>query len=43
VIQNGVKPISLEDVNKDQVRKGAGLGENDPFLVSVGRLAIKGA
>jgi glycosyltransferase involved in cell wall biosynthesis len=43
VIQNGVRPIRLDNVNKDLVRKQAGLGKQDAFLVSVGRLAYQKA
>jgi glycosyltransferase involved in cell wall biosynthesis len=38
VIQNGIAPVSVEGVNRLDVRKEAGVGENDLFLLSVGRL-----
>jgi len=38
VIQNGIVPVSIEGVNRPEVRSEAGVGDQDPFLLSVGRL-----
>jgi len=38
VIQNGIVPVSIEDVNRLDVRSEAGVGDQDLFLLSVGRL-----
>jgi glycosyltransferase involved in cell wall biosynthesis len=43
VIQNGITPISLEGVNRFEVRKKAGIREDDPFLLAVGRLVYSKA
>lgn len=38
VIQNGIAPVSVEGVNRLDVRTALGVGEKDAFLLSVGRL-----
>ena len=38
VIQNGVAPMPFEGEHRLEVRKEAGIGADDPFLLSVGRL-----
>ena len=38
VIQNGIAPVSIEGVNRLEVRRDAGVGDQDLFLLSVGRL-----
>lgn len=38
VIQNGIVPVSLEGVNRLDVRTEIAVGEKDAFLLSVGRL-----
>lgn len=38
VIQNGIVPVSVEGVNRFEVRKDIGVGESDVLLLSVGRL-----
>lgn len=43
VIQNGIEPVSLEGVNRPEVRKEAGLDDHDIFLLSVGRLVYQKA
>jgi glycosyltransferase involved in cell wall biosynthesis len=43
VIQNGIAPVPIEGVNRFEVRKEAGFGENDPVLLSVGRLVYQKA
>jgi glycosyltransferase involved in cell wall biosynthesis len=43
VIQNGIEPVSLEGVNRSEVRGEAGLDQEDVFLVSVGRLVYQKA
>jgi glycosyltransferase involved in cell wall biosynthesis len=43
VIQNGIEPVSLEGINRSEVRKEVGLEDRDTFLVSVGRLVYQKA
>jgi glycosyltransferase involved in cell wall biosynthesis len=43
VIQNGIAPVPLEGVNKSEVRKEAGMGEDDLVLLAVGRLVYSKA
>lgn len=43
VIQNGIESVSLEGVNRSEVRKEAGLEDKDIFLLSVGRLVYQKA
>jgi glycosyltransferase involved in cell wall biosynthesis len=43
VIQNGITPMVLEGVNRSEVRKKAGMGADDPFLLAVGRLVYSKA
>jgi glycosyltransferase involved in cell wall biosynthesis len=43
VIQNGITPVSLAGVDRLQVRKEVGIGEDDPFLLAVGRLVYSKA
>jgi glycosyltransferase involved in cell wall biosynthesis len=38
VIPNGIHPVEAENINREQVRKEAGIGASDPFLLAVGRL-----
>ena len=38
VIQNGIQPMPFEAEHRLEVRKDAGIGADDPFLLSVGRL-----
>jgi len=38
VIQNGIAPVPFEGERRLEVRKEAGIGADDPFLLSVGRL-----
>ncbi|MCA2001024.1 MAG: glycosyltransferase family 4 protein [Chloroflexi bacterium] len=38
VIPNGIAPVEVEGVDKTEVRKKAGIGADDPFLLAVGRL-----
>jgi glycosyltransferase involved in cell wall biosynthesis len=38
VIQNGIQPMPFEGEHRLDVRKDAGIGADDPFLLSVGRL-----
>ncbi|MCX6056663.1 MAG: glycosyltransferase family 4 protein [Chloroflexi bacterium] len=38
VIQNGIQPMPFEGEHRLEVRKDAGIGADDPFLLSVGRL-----
>jgi glycosyltransferase involved in cell wall biosynthesis len=38
VIPNGIAPVKVEGVDKTEVRKKAGIGADDPFLLAVGRL-----
>lgn len=43
VIQNGAGPVPIEGVNRSEVRKEAGVGDDDIFLLSVGRLVYQKA
>ena len=43
VIQNGIAPVPLEDVNRSDVRKEAGMKEDDLVLLAVGRLVYSKA
>jgi glycosyltransferase involved in cell wall biosynthesis len=43
VIQNGIAPVPLEGVNRSQVRKEAGMGQDDLILLAVGRLVYSKA
>lgn len=43
VIQNGIAPILFEGGHRLEVRKEAGIGADDPFLLSVGRLVYQKA
>lgn len=43
VIQNGIAPVPLEGVNRSEVRKEAGMGEDDLVLLAVGRLVYSKA
>ena len=43
VIQNGITPVSVAGVNRSEIRKTAGVGEDDPFLLAVGRLVYSKA
>ena len=43
VIPNGIVPLRVEGVNKSEVRKEAGVGADDPFLLAVGRLVYSKA
>lgn len=38
VIQNGIAPVSIEGVNRPEVRRDAGVRDQDLFLLAVGRL-----
>jgi glycosyltransferase involved in cell wall biosynthesis len=38
VIQNGIAPVPFEGERRLEVRKEAGIGVDDPFLLAVGRL-----
>lgn len=38
VIPNGIHPVEAENINREQIRKEAGIGLDDPFLLAVGRL-----
>jgi glycosyltransferase involved in cell wall biosynthesis len=41
VIQNGITPISLEGVDRSEVRKEAGMQDDDLVILSVGRLVYQ--
>lgn len=41
VIPNGITPFDITAVNKQEARKTLGLGDDDIFLVSVGRLVYQ--
>lgn len=43
VILNGISPVSVETVGRLEVRKEAGVGVDDLFLLSVGRLVYQKA
>lgn len=43
VIQNGINPVSLTDVDRLAVRSELGMGAEDPFLLAVGRLVFSKA
>jgi glycosyltransferase involved in cell wall biosynthesis len=43
VIQNGIAPMTFADVNRSEVRKEVGIGMDDFFLLSVGRLVYEKA
>ncbi len=43
VIQNGIAPLSIEGVSRREVRKEAGVEEEDILLLSVGRLVYQKA
>lgn len=43
VIPNGVTPVQVEGINRTEVRREAGVGEDDPFLLAVGRLVYSKA
>jgi glycosyltransferase involved in cell wall biosynthesis len=43
VIQNGIRPVPIEGVDRPRVRKEAGIQEQDVFLLSVGRLVYSKA
>jgi glycosyltransferase involved in cell wall biosynthesis len=43
VIQNGASPMPIEGVDRSEVRKEAGVGDDDVFLLSVGRLVYQKA
>jgi glycosyltransferase involved in cell wall biosynthesis len=43
VIQNGIRPVPIEGVDRFGVRMEAGVGEQDIFLISVGRLVYQKA
>jgi glycosyltransferase involved in cell wall biosynthesis len=43
VILNGISPVSVETVGRLEVRKEAGVGADDLFLLSVGRLVYQKA
>jgi len=43
VIPNGITPVAVEGINKVEVRKAAGIGADDPFLLAVGRLVYSKA
>lgn len=43
IIKNGIRPLSVESVDRLKVREEAGLQDGDIFLVSVGRLVYEKA
>lgn len=43
VIQNGIAPVPIEGVNRSEVRKEAGMREDDLILLAVGRLVYSKA
>jgi glycosyltransferase involved in cell wall biosynthesis len=43
VIPNGITPVQVEGINRGEVRKAAGVGAGDPFLLAVGRLVYSKA
>jgi glycosyltransferase involved in cell wall biosynthesis len=43
VIPNGITTVQVEGVNRFEVRKEAGIGVDDPFLLAVGRLVYSKA
>jgi glycosyltransferase involved in cell wall biosynthesis len=43
VIMNGITPVDADAVDKSQTRKEAGVDENAPFVLSVGRLVYQKA
>jgi glycosyltransferase involved in cell wall biosynthesis len=43
VIPNGITPVEVEGINREEIRKAAGVGADDPFLLAVGRLVYSKA
>jgi len=43
LIPNGIVPVSAKGVNRQDIRKSIGVGEDDIFLISVGRLVYQKA
>lgn len=43
LIPNGIVPVSSKDVDRPDIRKSIGVGEDDIFLISVGRLVYQKA
>ena len=43
IIPNGITPIQAKGINRAEIRLAVGLGEEDPFLVAVGRLVYSKA